>query len=106
MVQDPAAGGLSSESVPAASPPPLPSAAELAARVTELARRLAPLVRALPAVAAMAAAWAGGSSVDRLGTMPQASTMAPKTMYGAPRNSGLAPSATTDSFQNSLCSVR
>jgi len=38
--------------------------------------------------------------------MPQASTMAPKTMYGAPRNSGLAPSATTDSFQNSLCSVR
>lgn len=48
MVQDPATGGLSSETVPAASSPPLPSRAELAARVAELARRLAPLVRTLP----------------------------------------------------------
>jgi hypothetical protein len=32
--------------------------------------------------------------------------MQPKTMYGAPRNSGLACSATTDSLLNSLCSSR
>jgi hypothetical protein len=58
-----------------------------------------------PTRARASAAGAKGRSVDKVGTMAQASTMQPKMTKGAARNSEDALCASTTSLLNSFCSM-